>query len=105
MTDRLPHALRSDARDNRELILKAARAVFAADGLNVPTVADHPDPEYILWVGCAGAFDARIITRPKVVRAIRPFNGRRVAEAIEVREGDEIDVGTTRIVVTSVRAG
>jgi pSer/pThr/pTyr-binding forkhead associated (FHA) protein len=33
------------------------------------------------------------------------LNGRRVTETIEVREGDEIDVGTTRIVVTSVRAG
>ncbi|MEV6981383.1 helix-turn-helix domain-containing protein [Sphaerisporangium sp. NPDC051017] len=36
MTSRLPHTLRSDARDNRELILDAARAVFAAEGLNVP---------------------------------------------------------------------
>jgi AcrR family transcriptional regulator len=36
VTDRLPHPLRSDARDNRELILDAARAVFAAEGLNVP---------------------------------------------------------------------
>ena len=34
--DHLPHATRSDARDNRERILAAARAVFAADGLNVP---------------------------------------------------------------------
>ena len=32
----LPHLLRSDARDNRERILEAARAVFAADGLTVP---------------------------------------------------------------------
>ena len=31
------------------------------------------------------------------------LNGRRIGEAIEVREGDEIDVGTTRMVVTSVR--
>ena len=31
------------------------------------------------------------------------LNGRRVSEAIEIREGDEIDVGTTRLVVTSVR--
>ncbi len=31
------------------------------------------------------------------------LNGRRIKEAIEVREGDEIDVGTTRLVVTSVR--
>lgn len=36
MTDRLPHTLRSDARDNRERILDAARALFAADGLDVP---------------------------------------------------------------------
>ncbi len=33
------------------------------------------------------------------------LNGRRVTEAIEVREGDEIDVGTTRLVVISVRPG
>jgi AcrR family transcriptional regulator len=33
--DRLTH-LRSDARDNRERILDAARAVFAAEGLDVP---------------------------------------------------------------------
>jgi Fe-S oxidoreductase len=31
-----------------------------AQDLDVPTIEDHPDPEYILWVGCAGAFDARI---------------------------------------------
>jgi pSer/pThr/pTyr-binding forkhead associated (FHA) protein len=33
------------------------------------------------------------------------LNGRRITEAIEVREGDEIDVGSTRLVVTAVRAG
>jgi AcrR family transcriptional regulator len=32
----LPHKLRSDALDNRERILGAARAAFAAEGLNVP---------------------------------------------------------------------
>ncbi|MFE1240817.1 TetR/AcrR family transcriptional regulator [Streptomyces tendae] len=36
MTDRLPHMLRSDALDNRERILDAARALFSADGLDVP---------------------------------------------------------------------
>lgn len=36
VTDRLPHTLRSDARDNRDRILEAARAVFAAEGLDVP---------------------------------------------------------------------
>ena len=38
VTDRLPHPhpLRSDARDTRDLILDAARAAFADEGLNVP---------------------------------------------------------------------
>ncbi|MCH5676840.1 TetR/AcrR family transcriptional regulator [Streptomyces gilvus] len=36
MTDLLPHTLRSDALDNRERILDAARALFASEGLNVP---------------------------------------------------------------------
>ncbi|MFI6996713.1 TetR/AcrR family transcriptional regulator [Nocardia sp. NPDC050175] len=36
MTTRLPHTLRSDARDNRERILEEARAVFVTDGLDVP---------------------------------------------------------------------
>ncbi|CAM3337706.1 helix-turn-helix domain-containing protein [Kibdelosporangium persicum] len=36
VTDRLPHTLRSDARDNRDRILVAARTAFAADGIDVP---------------------------------------------------------------------
>jgi hypothetical protein len=31
------------------------------------------------------------------------LNGRRVSEAIEVRAGDEIDIGNTRVVVRAVR--
>ncbi|MCA2216947.1 TetR/AcrR family transcriptional regulator [Jidongwangia harbinensis] len=36
MIGRLPQTLRSDALDNRARILDAARAVFAAEGLDVP---------------------------------------------------------------------
>ncbi|WP_154676250.1 TetR/AcrR family transcriptional regulator [Amycolatopsis benzoatilytica] len=36
MPDQLPHLLRSDALDNRERILEAARALFGANGLDVP---------------------------------------------------------------------
>lgn len=36
MTDPLPHPLRSDALDNRARVLDAARALFSADGLDVP---------------------------------------------------------------------
>ncbi|MCA1795372.1 MAG: (Fe-S)-binding protein, partial [Desulfobacteraceae bacterium] len=30
-----------------------------AEGLDVRLMADHPDAEYLLWVGCAGSFDDR----------------------------------------------
>ena len=30
-----------------------------AEGLDVKTMADDPDVEYLLWVGCAGSFDDR----------------------------------------------
>jgi AcrR family transcriptional regulator len=36
VTSQLPHRQRSDARDNRGLILDAARTLLASDGLNVP---------------------------------------------------------------------
>jgi Fe-S oxidoreductase len=36
-----------------------------AKDLDVPTIEDNPDPEYILWVGCAGAFDSRIIKQTR----------------------------------------
>jgi Fe-S oxidoreductase len=38
-----------------------------AKDLNVPTIEDKPDPEYILWVGCAGAFDSRIIKQTRAM--------------------------------------
>ena len=38
-----------------------------AKDLNVPTIDEHPNPEYILWVGCAGAFDSRIIKQTRAM--------------------------------------
>jgi Fe-S oxidoreductase len=38
-----------------------------ANGLDVPTIEDNPNPEYILWVGCAGAFDNRIIKQTRAM--------------------------------------
>ncbi|HET7501754.1 MAG TPA: heterodisulfide reductase-related iron-sulfur binding cluster [Kofleriaceae bacterium] len=38
-----------------------------ANGLEVPLIEDHPDPEFILWVGCAGAFDSRIIKQTRAM--------------------------------------
>lgn len=38
-----------------------------AEGLDVPLIDDVEKPEYILWVGCAGAFDNRIIKQTKAM--------------------------------------
>jgi Fe-S oxidoreductase len=38
-----------------------------AKDLDVPLIDDNPDPEYILWVGCAGAFDSRIIKQTRAM--------------------------------------
>jgi Fe-S oxidoreductase len=41
-----------------------------AKGLPVPTLEDNPDPEYILWVGCAGAFDNRIVKQTRAMTKV-----------------------------------
>jgi Fe-S oxidoreductase len=40
--------------------LGADKRMDWAEGKNVPTLDDKPDAEYLLWVGCAGAYDDRI---------------------------------------------
>jgi Fe-S oxidoreductase len=47
--------------------IAAEKRMEWAEGLNVPTVETNPNPEYILFVGCAGAFDDRI---KKTMRAL-----------------------------------
>jgi Fe-S oxidoreductase len=39
--------------------LGAEKRVAWADGMDVPLLADHPDAEYLYYVGCGGAFDDR----------------------------------------------
>ena len=52
--------------------IAAGKRMDWAEGLDIPTTEDHPEPEYILWVGCAGAFDARIIKQTKaMVKVLR----------------------------------
>jgi Fe-S oxidoreductase len=40
--------------------LSADKRMDWAAGKNVPTLDDKPDAEYLLWVGCAGAYDDRV---------------------------------------------
>jgi Fe-S oxidoreductase len=39
--------------------LDAGQRAAWAEGLDVPLMADHPDAEYLYYVGCAGSFDDR----------------------------------------------
>jgi hypothetical protein len=64
-----------------------------------------PDPEVSREHARLSSYDGVVYVEDLRSRNGTFLNGRRVTEAIEVREGDEIDVGTTRIVVTSVRTG
>src|SRR4029077_2457272 len=47
--------------------IAAEKRMEWAEGLDVPTLEEHPNPEYLLFVGCAGAFDDRI---KKTMRAL-----------------------------------
>jgi len=47
--------------------IAAEKRMDWAEGLDVPTVDSNPDAEYLLFVGCAGAFDDRI---KKTMRAL-----------------------------------
>ncbi len=47
--------------------IAAEKRMEWADGLDVPTIETNPNPEYLLFVGCAGAFDDRI---KKTMRAL-----------------------------------
>ncbi|HEY4238904.1 MAG TPA: (Fe-S)-binding protein [Kofleriaceae bacterium] len=61
----LQRAFRNIERQSNPWGLPNDQRMDWANGLNVPTIEENPDPEYILWVGCAGAFDSRIIKQTR----------------------------------------
>ena len=56
----LARAFRNIERNSNPWGIGADQRMDWAEGLGVPTLADKPHPAYLLWVGCAGAFDQRI---------------------------------------------
>jgi Fe-S oxidoreductase len=58
-----------------------------AKGLPVPTIEEN-GPEYILWAGCAGAFDAGIIANPRDGEDPRPPASTTPCSATEACMGD-----------------
>jgi Fe-S oxidoreductase len=63
----LQRTFRNLERQSNPWGIAADQRMDWAKDLNVPTIEENPDPEYILWVGCAGAFDARIIKQTRAM--------------------------------------
>jgi Fe-S oxidoreductase len=63
----LQRTFRNLERQSNPWGIAADQRMDWANGLDVPMIEDHPDPEYILWVGCAGAFDNRIIKQTRAM--------------------------------------
>jgi len=71
----LARAWKNMERQSNPWGIAASKRMDWAEGLDVPTIEDHPDPEYLLWVGCAGAFDARIVKQTRaMVKVLRAAN-------------------------------
>ena len=60
-------ALRSIAATGNPWGLPQDERTAWAEGLDVPTVEENPEPEVLLWVGCAGSYDRR---NQQVTRAL-----------------------------------
>ncbi len=73
-------ALRGFETQSNPWGLPAEQRLDWAEGLTVRTMADHPDAEYLYYVGCAGAYDER---NKKVTRAmVRILNAANVDFAV-----------------------
>ena len=71
MEDRYPSEFegmfRGLERNSNPWNLSSTDRLHWTDGLNVPTVSDNPDADFLWWVGCAPAYDQRA---QKVARAL-----------------------------------
>jgi len=76
----LARTFRNIERQSNPWGIAADKRMDWAEGLEVPTVEDNPDPDYILWIGCAGAFDQRITRQTKAL--VKVLNAAGVSYAV-----------------------
>jgi Fe-S oxidoreductase len=76
----LARAFRNIERAQNPWGISADQRMDWAEGLDVPTIEDKPNPEYLLWVGCAGAFDQRI--RKQTQAMVKLLNAAKVDYAV-----------------------
>ena len=60
MPSELARTFQNLEKNNNPWGIAAEKRMEWTDGLDVPTLKTNPDPDYLLFVGCAGAFDDRI---------------------------------------------
>ena len=63
----LARTFRNIERQSNPWGISSSQRMDWAEGLDVKTIEDNPNPEYLLWVGCAGAFDQRIQKQTKAM--------------------------------------
>jgi Fe-S oxidoreductase len=76
----LSRTFRNIERNSNPWGIGADQRMDWAEGLDVPTIEDKPNPEYLLWVGCAGAFDQRI--RKQTQAMVKILNAAKVDYAV-----------------------
>jgi Fe-S oxidoreductase len=86
MPAELGRTFRNIERQSNPWGISAEKRMEWAQGLEVPTIDEVPDPEYLLWVGCAGAFDNRIQKQTRALVKVLDAAGVRYA-VLGHREG------------------
>jgi Fe-S oxidoreductase len=76
----LARTFRNIERNSNPWGIGADQRMDWAEGLGVPTIEENPSPEYLLWVGCAGAFDQRI--RKQTQAMVKILNAAGVSYAV-----------------------
>lgn len=97
-----PMQVRLDVIERRGRRIEEVRPPCEVGRTNASAVALN-DPEVSRRHARFSSHDGLVYVEDCKSRNGTFLNGRRIAEAIEVREGDEIDVGTTRLLVRSVK--
>ncbi|MCL2849086.1 MAG: heterodisulfide reductase-related iron-sulfur binding cluster [Micrococcales bacterium] len=73
--ERQAGVLEAVERNQNPLGLPSYQRTQWAEGLDVPTLADNPNPEYLYWIGCMAAYDQRARSVAKAMVAILTHAG------------------------------
>ena len=73
--DELQTAFTGMERTGNPWKMSAADRMAWANGLDIPTIAENPDPDILWWVGCAPAYDMRAQATAKALAKVMKAAG------------------------------